>query len=114
MIGKRRQALRRKGGKGFLFIYRGVPKEEVRLKNQKWRDANWPVFGVNLDIIEVKKAEFEKYFMKWVDKYGVTSLEIDFNRSECGKSGKKYPKFLYICNNFLKYFVVLNRYVATN
>ena len=47
MIGKRRQVLRRKGGEGFLFIYRGVLNEEVRLKNQKWRDANWPVIPLS-------------------------------------------------------------------
>ena len=62
--------------KGLFFIYRGKPSEKVRATNQKWRNENRPVFGINLEIMERKRARFKQYFENWVVKYGVTSLEI--------------------------------------
>jgi len=62
--------------KGLFFIYRGKPSEEVKVRNQKWRDANRPVLGMNLEIMEKNRSRFKQYFENWVVKYGVTSLEI--------------------------------------
>ena len=83
---------------GLLFIYRGEPGEEFRVLNQKWRNENKPVFGVNLNLQEKNSEQFEKYFRHWVIKYGVTSLSIYLKRAGCLTPGKYCPRLRKVEN----------------
>jgi hypothetical protein len=76
MFEKMARGVKEEKVKGLFFIYREKPSEEVKVRNQKWRDANRPVFGMNLEIMEKNRSRFKQYFENWVVKYGVTSLEI--------------------------------------